>query len=74
MTEYIINKIINVPKNIKMRQLLKDAYLSNKEIFKKFIFINLDKEKKYAEFEQIGKEIKNIIESVEDQLLMHMEN
>jgi len=53
MTEYIIKKIENAPKNIRMRQLFKEAYIANQELFKKFIFINLDTSKKYSDFEKI---------------------
>ena len=73
MTEYIIKKIENAPKNIRMRQLFKEAYIANQELFKKFIFINLDTSKKYSDFEKIWKEVKWIIEDVENVLLWHME-
>jgi len=75
MTEYIISEINTPPKNNKMRNLFKDKYQKNKELFKKFIFINLDTKKgiKYKEFEELWKKIKPLIQEVENDLLGHME-
>jgi hypothetical protein len=36
-----------------MRQLIKNELEKNEELFKKFIFMNLDKEQEYSDFQEI---------------------
>lgn len=74
LTEYICSKIENAPKSTKMRQLLKDEYLKNKDLFKTFIYINLDINNTYSDFQEKWNKIKNIINDVEDKLFNTMEN
>lgn len=73
LTEYICSKIENAPKNIKMRQLLKDEYIKNKDLFKTFISINLDVNNTYSDFQEKWEKIKNIINNIEDKLFNTME-
>ena len=71
--DFIVSEILKASKSNKMRTLFKEAYIKNNELFEKFIFINLDNDNKYKDFEKIGWEVKKILEEVEDQVLKHME-
>ena len=67
-------KIVNANSQTKSKSVVKDKYLENKELFKDFFILNLDRDNiKGEEFHSLGTEVKNIIQEAENFVVWRME-
>lgn len=61
--------------SVKTKQLVKDSYLNNKELFEEFFLINLDRSNtSKSSFNEVGLKIQWIISTCADQLVGKMES
>ena len=73
MLHYFL-KVINVNSKTKMRSEIKTTYFNNKELFKKFFILNLDRENIKKEiFHSTWLEVKELIQEVENFVVWKME-
>lgn len=70
----IFEERVSNARGTRMRQLFKEAFARNQELFLKFSELNVIREnRKTEEFQEVGKQVQELVHSVEDSLLSTME-